>query len=111
MTRALVATVALSVAFAQPSAAPAAFTGRNGDVLYAKQLVKPTARAMDLYAIRPGDGSAIRLTRTPESHEFDPAASKDILRANAAGSGVRRVARVGAAFRLAFRSGIDWRVR
>ena len=36
---------------------------------------------------------------------------KEILRANADGSNVRRVARVGAGFRLAFRSGIDWRVR
>jgi TolB protein len=36
---------------------------------------------------------------------------KAILRANADGSGVRRVARVGAGFQLAFRSGIEWRVR
>jgi Tol biopolymer transport system component len=36
---------------------------------------------------------------------------KEILRANADGSDVRRVARVGAGFQLAFRSGIEWRVR
>jgi len=36
---------------------------------------------------------------------------REILRANADGNNVRRVARLGAGFRLAFLSGIDWRVR
>jgi Tol biopolymer transport system component len=68
---------ALSLAVAQPSAAPAAFTGRNGDVLYSKQLVKPRTRALDLYANWFADGYAKRLTRTPKTHEIDPAASPD----------------------------------
>jgi len=74
---ALVATVMLSLACAQAGAAPAALPVRNGDVLYSKQLVKPTARALDLYANWFADGYAMRLTRTPKSHELDPAASPD----------------------------------
>jgi Tol biopolymer transport system component len=35
----------------------------------------------------------------------------EILRANADGTGIQRVARVGSAWHLADRSGIDWRVR
>ena len=37
----------------------------------------PSGRALDLYATRPGEGSARRLTRTPDSDELDPAASPD----------------------------------
>jgi Tol biopolymer transport system component len=71
---ALVATAVLSVAFAQPPAAPAAFAGRNGDILDSKQR---SGRALDLYASRPEGSSARRLTRTPESQELDAAASPD----------------------------------
>jgi Tol biopolymer transport system component len=74
---ALVAAVVLSLAVAQAAAAPGPGPVRNGDVLYSKQLVKPTSRALDLYAIWPVNGYAIRLTRTPKSHELDPAASPD----------------------------------
>ena len=73
----LVMTVLLSLACAQAGAAPPALPVRNGDVLYSKQLVKPTARALDLYANWFADGHAMRLTRTPKSHELDPAASPD----------------------------------
>jgi len=71
---ALVAAALLSVACAQPAAAPAAFAGRNGDVLYCKQR---SGHSLDLYASRPGGGPARRLTRTPDSDELDPAASPD----------------------------------
>ena len=71
----LVATVLLSLACAQAGAAPPALPVRNGDVLYSKQLMKPDARAADLYANWFADGYAKRLTRTPKSHELDPAAS------------------------------------
>ena len=71
---ALVATAVLALAFAQPSAAPAAFAGRNGEVLYSKQR---SGNALDLYASRPSGGPARRLTRTPEADELDPAASPD----------------------------------
>ena len=67
----------LSLVCAQAGAAPPALPVRNGDVLYSKQLVKPTARALDLYANWFADGYAMRLTRTPNSHELDPAASPD----------------------------------
>ena len=66
----LVTTVLLSLACAQAGAAPPALPVRNGDVLYSKQLVKPTARALDLYANWFADGYAMRLTRTPKSHEL-----------------------------------------
>ena len=71
----LVATVLLSLACAQAGAAPPALPVRNGDVLYSKQLMKPDARAADLYANWFADGYAKRLTRTPKSHELEPAAS------------------------------------
>ena len=99
----LVATVVLSLACAQAGAAPPALPVRNGDVLYSKQLVKPTGTALDLYANWFADGYAKRLTRTPKSHEFDAAASPDgrliaytriLLRARAPRSG--RCARTGA---------------
>jgi Tol biopolymer transport system component len=73
---ALVAAVVMVLGLAQPSAAPGAFAGRNGDVLFAKQKLEPSARALDLYAIRPGNAAARRLTRT-KSHDFDPAARPD----------------------------------
>ena len=74
---ALVGAALLSVACAQPAAAPAAFAGRNGDILYSKQLDKGTTRPSDLYASWFAGGPARRLTRTPESDELDPAASPD----------------------------------
>ncbi len=74
---ALLATVVMALALVQPGAAPAAFTGRNGDVLYSKQLVKGAGGPLDLFANWFADGSARRLTRTPKSHELDPAASPD----------------------------------
>ena len=75
---ALVATVMLSLAFVQPTAAPAAFSGRNGDVLYAKHLDKGSSvRPFDLYTTWFAGGPARRLTRTPKAHEGDPAASPD----------------------------------
>jgi Tol biopolymer transport system component len=74
---ALVVAATLSLALVQPAAAPAAFSGRNGDVLYAKQRVGPRAQALDLYATWFAGGPARRLTRTPKSHEGDPAGSPD----------------------------------
>ena len=66
--------VGLVLPFAAPAAVPPV---RNGHVLYSKQLIKPDARALDLYAIWPVNGYNIRLTRTPKSHELDPAARPD----------------------------------
>jgi TolB protein len=67
-----------SLAFAPPATAPAAFPGRNGDLVFARQLQKPEIRAFDLYAIWPTDtGYARRLTRTPNAHELEPAARPD----------------------------------
>jgi Tol biopolymer transport system component len=66
----------VSLALAWPSAAPAAFAGRNGDLLFAKETYPQATRPSDIYAIRPGDASVRRLTRT-KSGESDPAASPD----------------------------------
>jgi TolB protein len=73
---ALVATVAMVLALAQPSAAPAAFAGRSGDLLFAKERYTQTTTGQDIYAIRPGGASARRLTRT-KSQDGHPAASPD----------------------------------
>jgi Tol biopolymer transport system component len=59
------------------AAAPTAAPLRNGDILYARQLVKPTTRALDLYATWFVSGYPRRVTRTPGSHELDPAAPPD----------------------------------
>jgi len=66
----------LSFALTGPSAAPAAFAGRNGDLLFAKQRYAQPAGLDDIYAIRPGAASARRLTRT-KSDDSGPAASPD----------------------------------
>ncbi len=68
--------MAMALALAQPSAAPAAFAGRNGDLLFAKETSPQTTTPSDVYAIRPGDAAARRLTRT-KSFDFQPAASPD----------------------------------
>jgi TolB protein len=64
------------MALALPSAAPAAFAGRNGDLLFAKQRYAQPTRLSDIYAITPAGASARRLTRS-KSDERDPAASPD----------------------------------
>ena len=50
-------------------------------------------------------------TWSPDGTRIALISGEAILRANADGSGVRRVAGAGTGFRLAFRSGIGWRVR
>lgn len=77
-TNALLLTALLTLALAPAANAPAAFPGRNGDLIFARQLQKPEIRAFDLYAIFPTDtGYARRLTRTPGAHELEPAARPD----------------------------------
>ena len=66
----------MSLALAWPSAAPATFAGRNGDLLFAKQRYAQPTRLNDIYAIRPTGAAARRLTRS-KSDERDPAASPD----------------------------------
>jgi len=48
--------------------------GRNGDIVYS---MHRSGSAFDLYASRPGESSARRLTRTSDADELDPAASPD----------------------------------
>ena len=50
-------------------------------------------------------------TWSPDGTRIALISGQAILRANADGSGVGLVARGGAGFRLASRSGLDWRVR
>lgn len=69
---------AAGVLVAPGSPATGALAGRNGELIFARQLEKPTVRAYDLHAVWPLDTSQPRrLTRTPSSHELDPAASPD----------------------------------
>lgn len=79
--KALITVLAVLVAswlWVPAAQAPAAFAGRNGELIFARQLERPAIRAYDLYAVWPSGGTyPARLTRTPRSHELDPAASPD----------------------------------